>query len=72
MRVFLEVEDERTEEEERRGIPPCMLRIRISSIDEARRVVIALLRYFRKPRAYVHYCFHDEDPTKPCKRVRIY
>ena len=72
MCIFLEVEDERTPEEEERGIPPCMMRIKVSSIDEARRILIPLLGYFRKPKAYVHYCFHDEDPTRPCRRVRIY
>ena len=72
MRMFLEIEDEITPEEEERGIPPRTLRIEVKSREEARRIVITLLSYFRNPRAYIHYCYHDEDPQRPCYRERIY
>lgn len=72
MRLFLEIEDEMTEEEIEKGIPPRMMRVEVKSATEARHIVVSLLPFFRKPRAWLHYCFHDEDPQKPCRRVRIY
>jgi len=71
VRLFLEMEDEMAPEELERGIPPRMLRIEVSSVEEARRRAEELKGLFANPRAYVHYCYHDEDPRKPCRRERI-
>jgi len=72
MRLFLEIEDEMTEEELERGIPPRTMRIEVSSEEEARQKAEELRSLFKKPQAFIHYCFHDEDPQKPCRRERIY
>ena len=71
MRLFLEIEDERTEDEERRGIPPSFIRIPVKDREEATFILARMRMYFRKPKAYLHYCYHDEEPQRPCKRERI-
>ena len=72
MRIFLEIEDETTLEEMERGIPPRELRIEVSSEEEARRRAEELRPLFKNPKAFIHYCYHDEDTSKPCRRERIY
>jgi hypothetical protein len=70
LRVYVEAYEqlppEATEE-------PDFVRIDVTGMDEAGvQDVINVVREFMKGTSYIlqlHYCYHDEDPVKPCSIV---
>lgn len=43
----------------------------VKNEDEAKGVAKQFKSDDTTVRVTLHYCYHDEDPTKPCKRVEI-
>ena len=71
MKLFLEIYGEQSPEETERGVPQQLLRVEVSSEDKARELAERLKPLFSNPKCYLHYCYHDEDPTKPCELVPL-
>jgi len=69
MRLYFEAYKEQSEEEIGRGIPQQMIRIEIKSEEEAYELKEKFKDQFDK--FYIHYCYHDEEPTKPCELKEI-
>jgi len=69
MRLYFEAYKEQSEEEIERGIPQPMLRIEIKSEEEAYELKEKFKDQFDK--FYIHYCYNDEIPPKPCKLKEI-
>jgi len=63
MRLFFEAYKRLKPEEETLGIPQQMLRIEISTEDDAYMLKDKYKDTFDE--FYIHYCYHDEG--KPCK-----
>jgi len=72
MRLFLELEVPETEEELLRGIPSQGIRVRVGDEEEAQKKLKLAIPLLPEGTAYVHYCYHDEDPPGPCRREKIW
>ena len=48
-----------------------VIRVKVSSEEEARKLCDQLKNVFNNPVCFVHYCYHDEKDPKRCKRVVI-
>mgnify|MGYP001772753577 CR=1 FL=1 len=75
MRKFLEIYVEQTQEEIDRGIPQQVIRFDVSDkteeeiVDLRDKIVSTLgLKNFK---SFIHICYHDEGPTKPCQIFEI-
>ena len=65
---FLEIIEEQEEWEIERGVPICMLRIRVKDKAHAEELYKVLKKLFRaRHRARFHKCYHDETPPRPCE-----
>ena len=73
MRKFLEIEEQQTPEEIDLGIPPEFIRIEVTgkSKEEIELLCEKLEREIKKPKAFIHECFHDETPPRPCQRKEL-
>mgnify|MGYP000041112185 CR=1 FL=1 len=71
MKLFLELEKSRTEEEERKGVPQQFIRIEINSETEAIEKAKTLLPLIPGAKAYLHICRHDETPPRSCERKEL-
>jgi hypothetical protein len=75
MKVFLEIFKEQTQEEIEKGVPQEFVRIEVDELSEEdiiklkNQIVQAL--GFDKYKAQIHYCYNDEEPTKPCEIEEI-
>jgi len=75
MRIFLEIFKTQTQEEMERGIPQEMIRVDVSDLGEDEIIrkkdeivkTLGLTGY----KTQIHYCYHDEDSTKPCEIEEI-
>jgi len=71
MKLFLEIDRSPTQEEAEKGIPTPLIRIEVSSREEAHGHVPSLLPLIPGGTAYLHECRHDETPQCPCERERL-
>ena len=69
MRLYFEAYKKQTEEEIEKGVPQQMVRIEIKEEKEAYELKERFKELFDK--FYIHYCYNDETPPKPCKLKEI-
>jgi len=74
MRVFLEVIQQQNQEEIDLGIPPEIIRIDVTgkSKKEIEKLSKELELLVSNPVPYLHSCFHDESPPKPCTSIKLH
>ena len=65
---FLEIIEEQEEWEIERGVPVCMLRVRVKDKADAREKYKLVKKLFKAShKARFHICHHDETPPRPCE-----
>jgi len=72
MIIFLEMEVAEAEEDLARGIPQRGIRVRVPDEEDAQRKLKLAIPLLPEGTAYIHYCYHDEDPPRPCRREKIW
>jgi len=72
MILFLELEVIESQEDLRRGIPQRGVRIRVEDEEDGQRKLKLAIPLLPEGTAYLHYCYHDEDPPRPCRREKIW
>jgi hypothetical protein len=75
MRIFLEIFKEQSDEEIEKGIPQEFIRKEVDELSEddiinLKNQIVQTLGW-SKYKAQIHYCYHDEDSTKPCEIEEI-
>jgi|GEM_PF-4100602 len=75
MRIFLEIFKEQSSEEMEKGVPQEFIRKDVYDLSKEEiinlknQIVQAL--GWDKYKAQIHYCYNDEEPTKPCEIEEI-
>jgi len=72
MIIFLELDFDESTQDLARGIPPRGIRVRVQDEEDAQRKLKLAIPLLPEGTAYIHYCYHDEDPPKPCWREKIW
>jgi len=73
MKKFLEIEEQQTQEEIDLGIPQQIIRVEVTgkSDSKIKKLKADLVSLVKNPKSFLHQCFHDEIPPKPCIRTEI-
>jgi hypothetical protein len=75
MKVFLEIFKEQSQEEIEKGIPQEFIRKEVDELSDEdiisiKNQLVQALGWDRY-KAQIHYCYHDEEPTKHCEIEEI-
>jgi acetolactate synthase regulatory subunit len=73
MRIFLEIEEQQTQEEIDLGIPQQIIRIEVTgkSDSEIKKLKLDLEKLVDNPKSFLHECHHDESLRSPCTKTEI-
>jgi hypothetical protein len=73
MKIFLEIEEQQTQEEIDLGIPQQIIRVEVTgkSDSEIKKLKDDLVSLVKNPKSFLHKCHHDERLRKPCTKTEI-